>query len=133
MRTHVIASLLFVAACGGEASSTPPATAPTAAQTAAPNAAGYDRVDGKQAHALVQSGAVLVDVRTPDEFQAKHIEGAVNVPADQIATHDFGGKDKPVVLYCQAGHRSQTAAETLAAQGYSHVHLLGAMATWDAP
>src|SRR5208283_2768374 len=81
-----------------------PTPSPTPAPAPAPaTAAASDQVDGPAAHKLVQDGATLVDVRTPDEYATKHIDGAVNVPADQVATHDFGGKDKPVVLYCAHG------------------------------
>lgn len=78
----------------------------------------------------MQDGATLVDVRTPDEYAAKHIDGAVNVPVDDVATHDFGGKDKPIVLYCMHGQRSSRAAEALRSSGYTHVYLLGAMSAW---
>ncbi len=76
-------------------------------------------------------GATLVDVRNADEYAQKHIDGAVNVPVDQLSTHDFGGKDKPVVLYCAHGHRSAQAAQTLRSEGYTQVYLLGAMSSWD--
>jgi len=129
-----VALAVSFAACGG---ATPPAEAPATTSSAAPAptaaAASFDRVDGAKAHDLVKSGAVLVDVRSADEYQAGHIEGAVNVPIDDVATHDFGGKDKPLVLYCRAGHRSEKAAQTLSSQGYTQVHLLGAMSAWDAP
>jgi adenylyltransferase/sulfurtransferase len=52
------------------------------------------------------------------------------VPIDGVATHDFGGKDKPVVLYCAHGRRSAQAAETLRSAGYTHVYLLGPMSAW---
>ena len=117
-------------ACGS--SQPAPADAPTASasrpQAAAP---GVERVDGAKARQLVASGAQLVDVRSPDEYAQKHVDGAVNVPLDAVASHDFGGKDKPLVLYCSAGHRSQTAAEKLRDAGYTHVYLLGAMSAWD--
>src|ERR1019366_8517446 len=84
----------FLAACA----SAPPVAPATPASTTA--AAPSTRVDGAAAHKLVQGGALLVDVRTPEEFAAKHIDGAINVPVDDVATHDFGGKDKPLVPYC---------------------------------
>jgi rhodanese-related sulfurtransferase len=111
------------------ASSPPPAaSAPSSSSSSVTSPA--ERVDGSTARKLVQGGATLVDVRTPDEYAAKHIEGAVNVPVDQMSTHDFGGKDKPLVLYCTAGHRSQAAGDALRSQGYTQVHVLGAMSAW---
>ena len=43
-----------------------------------------NRVDGSAARQLVSEGALLVDVRTPMEFHSGHIQGAVNLPLDQI-------------------------------------------------
>jgi rhodanese-related sulfurtransferase len=121
---RIPASLFLAAAmtaCG--ASPPPPSASPVAAATS-------DRVDGAAAHKLVKDGATLVDVRTPEEFATKHVEGAVNVPMDDIAAHDFGGKEKPLVLYCMPGQRSARAAEALRSSGYTHVYLLGAMSAW---
>ena len=143
MRNLWFVGALSLLACGGSTpppNSTPnPANAANAstsiadagAVTSPSAAAAYDRVDGATAHELVKGGAQLVDVRSPEEFQSKHIEGAVNVPIESVATHDFGGKNQSIVLYCQAGHRSQKAAEELQSNGYTNVHLLGAMSAWD--
>jgi rhodanese-related sulfurtransferase len=133
MRVTPLVLSVFALACGG---STPPtSTSPTAADSSAPAAASAatvspDHVDGPAAHELVKNGALLVDVRSADEFAEKHIEGAINVPADAVTSHDFGGKDKPLVLYCRAGHRSQKAAEALRASGYTNVRVLGPMSAW---
>ena len=121
MRALTLSLCIAVAACGGSA-------APSPAPSSSP--APSDHVDGPQARELVKNGAQLVDVRSADESATKHIEGAINVPADAIASHDFGGKDKPIVLYCAAGRRSQNAAETLRASGYTRVYVLGPMSAW---
>ena len=62
-------------------------------------------------------GALLVDVREIDEFQAGHIPGAVNEPLSGIANTALP-KDKPLFLYCQSGVRSKKAAEILKKMGY---------------
>jgi phage shock protein E len=124
MRTAMLL-LLLAAACGG---SPPPASSPAPSNSAA---AASDTVDGKKAHDLVAAGAVLVDVRSADEFAEKHIDGAINVPLEAVASHDFGGKDKSLVFYCTAGHRSSQAVDTLRKQGYTHVYLLGPMSAWS--
>ena len=123
---RIVWVLPIVIACG---SSQPAASSPAAPTSASQSTT--EKVDGAKAHELVAAGAVLVDVRSPDEYAEKHVDGAVNVPADQIASHDFGGKDKALVLYCSAGHRSARAADQLRASGYTHVYLLGAMSAWD--
>lgn len=129
MRVIVVSIAVAAIACGA---STPPASNASSAPTTSASAAASttDHVDGAQAHELVKNGAQLVDVRSADEFAEKHIDGAINVPVDTVASHDFGGKDKPLVLYCRSGHRSQQAVETLRANGYTRVYLLGAMSAW---
>ena len=82
----------------------------------------YGRV--KQVHvdevrSLVESGACIIDVREPDEFEAGHLKGAVNVPLSQ-----FRGRiseiprDVPVYLHCRTGQRSYYALCELLGNGY---------------
>ena len=80
------------------------------------------------------STVFLLDVRTPEEFAAGHIAGAVNIPYDQVAAHlQEIPKDKEVVLYCKSGRRAGLAAESLAANGYTQLaHLEGDMQGWAA-
>jgi len=120
--------LVLASALLGCASS--PSSVPAAPAAAAPDPG---QVDGPAAHKLVEGGAALVDVRSADEYATRHIDGAINVPADAVASHDFGGKDKPVVLYCMHGRRSALAAETLRSAGYTKVYLLGPMSAWGQP
>jgi rhodanese-related sulfurtransferase len=76
----------------------------------------------------------VLDVRTPDEYAAGHIPGALNVPHDALAARlDEIPKDRDVVLYCRTGRRAALAAEVLAAHGYSRVvELEGDMVAWEA-
>jgi rhodanese-related sulfurtransferase len=129
---RIAVAMVVLSALFGCASSPAPSAA-TSAAPSAPAAADPGQVDGVAAHKLVQDGAMLIDVRSPEEYATKHIDGAVNVPVDGIATHDFGGKDKPVVLYCMHGRRSAQAAQTLRSTGYTHVYLLGPMSAWVQP
>ena len=87
----------------------------------------------KEAHRLVtEEGALLLDVRTPEEFAEGHLPGALNIPVDQVAKRldEVGPKDKPVVVYCRTGRRSGLAAVTLEKAGFQSVHDLGAMSAW---
>ena len=68
-------------------------------------------------------GARLVDVRSPEEYAAKHIEGAENAPVETV--------DSAIVLYCASGRRSARAAAALRARGYTRVYDLGAMSSWE--
>jgi phage shock protein E len=85
-----------------------------------------------EAHALVEKGAVLVDVRTPQEFASGHIDGAVNIPVTDLAVRqaELGDKDQAIVVYCRSGARSASAKRTLEASGFTHVLDLGPMTRW---
>lgn len=89
-------------------------------------------VSGAEARQLVQDGARLVDVRTPAEFAAGHIDGAVNIPVQQLDArlHELQPKDRPLVVYCRSGHRSGNAARLLKSAGFPAVHDLGPMSRW---
>lgn len=88
-------------------------------------------VDSARARELVGGGATLVDVRTVGEYRSGHIEGALNIPVDDLAGKMAQiPKDKPVVVYCQSGMRSASAASTLKDAGYKEVYNLGAMSRW---
>ena len=80
-------------------------------------------------------GFVLVDVRSPEEHASGMIPGTdLNIDFREIqARHrELGAKlDDHIVVYCQSGHRSNIAAETLADLGYTHVYnVLGSMNAW---
>ncbi len=89
-------------------------------------------VGARDAKRLVENGAVLLDVRTPEEYAAKHIEGARNIPVQELATRldEVGPRDRPVVVYCRSGHRAAKATEMLRGAGFTEVHDLGAMSRW---
>jgi phage shock protein E len=93
---------------------------------------GGPTITGAQARALVKDGAVLVDVRTPQEFAQGHVEGALNLPVAELPSllARLPAKDRPIVVYCQSGRRSAAARKTLEEAGYSKVSDLGAMSNW---
>ncbi|GAA4383741.1 rhodanese-like domain-containing protein [Hymenobacter koreensis] len=84
--------------------------------------------------ALRQPGAVLLDVRRPDEFAAGHLPGAVNL---DVTSPDFTrrvaalDKTQLTYVYCRSGARSATAAGQLTKAGFGQVHnLLGGVLDW---
>jgi len=86
------------------------------------------------AEGLRQPGAVLVDVRRPDEFAQGHLPGAVNL---DVTAPDFGpraaklAKTKPTYVYCRSGARSAGATGQLTAAGFAQVsNLLGGVLDW---
>jgi rhodanese-related sulfurtransferase len=90
------------------------------------------KTSSKDARALVASGGRLLDVRSTGEFAGKHIEGAINIPVDQLAGRiaELGSKDTAIVVYCLSGARSGRAASLLRAQGFTTVADLGPMSRW---
>lgn len=73
--------------------------------------------------ALLARGALLLDVRGPDEFLGGHIEGARNIPLQTLPTRLSGlGKDLPIITCCASGARSATAKRILEAAGFPEVH-----------
>ena len=93
-----------------------------------------DEIDAAVMAARLAAGEiVLVDVRTPEEFSAGHIEGAVNMPLEELdpkAVPQEAGKE--TVLYCRSGRRSAAAAEQMtAATGETATHLEGGIEAWE--
>jgi phage shock protein E len=84
------------------------------------------------AHRMVAEGALLLDVRTPGEFAGGHVDGAVNIPLDQLPDRLKGlKKEQPVVVYCRSGGRSTRAAALLKASGVQNIHNMGGVASWE--
>jgi len=75
----------------------------------------------------------IVDVRTPEEFSAGHIEGALNIPLDRVGEGVPAikglNKDSAILVYCRSGRRSAAAKSTLEQLGYKHILDGGAMQT----
>ena len=68
--------------------------------------------------------ALFVDVRTPQEYAAGHVAGALNIPHDQMQARWReleAYRDRPVVLYCHSGRRAGLALQVLQAEGFSQV------------
>ena len=82
---------------------------------------------------LVASGAQLLDVRTPTEFAAGAIPGAINIPVQELEGR-LGevARDRAVVVYCRSGGRSGNAKRLLEQSGFTEVHDLGPMSAWPA-
>ena len=74
--------------------------------------------------------AVLLDVRSQAEFQTGHLEGAVNVPHDEISgriAEAVPEKNTPLYLYCRSGRRVKIAMETLRKLNYTQLYDLGGL------
>lgn len=133
MRSIFLAVALSLSACS---STTPQLEAPTS--SAAP-ASLPDRDPALAKRMIEEEGGILLDVRTPEEFEEAHLPGAVNVSHDQlesqlteIETLTEGDKSKPIVTYCGSGKRAGAARKTLEAAGYTNVTNVGGMTDYPA-
>jgi phage shock protein E len=109
-------------------------TAPAVAQSEAPPEA--PSITATELSTRRTSGAapVVIDVRTPEEYAAGHIPGALNIPFDQVAQR-ISEVEAPhgVALYCMVGPRARKGESALLSAGYTSVlHLEGGLAAWEA-
>ena len=78
---------------------------------------------------IIEKGALIIDVRTPAEFEEGHIKGSLNIPLDEIGKAiSWLQKDVPTVLVCASGERSAEAMKILKANGFEKVYNGG---SWD--
>ncbi len=81
-----------------------------------------------------EQNTILLDVRSPEEYTEGHIDGALNI---NVNGEDFQqeivklDKSKIILVYCQAGRRSSSAANILASKGYKVVNLIGGISEWS--
>ena len=91
-----------------------------------------DYVEAKEK--IINEGAILIDVRTQDEYDAGHIDGATLLTLDTInetsVSDVVGSKEAVIIVYCRSGNRSHQALEKLQELGYENVYDLGAMSNW---
>ncbi len=86
------------------------------------------QISDQEARELLKQGAWLIDVRTPEEFGARHLAGAINVPLDALevsVSKVVNDMAKPLLLYCASGMRSRLALKILQDAGYANVFDLG--------
>lgn len=96
----------------------------------------FTTINSKEAVKLMEeeSGYVIVDVRTPEEYKSGHIPDAMNIPNDDIGNVELDAipdKEQLILLYCRSGTRSQDAASKLAEMGYTKVVNFGGISDWD--
>lgn len=80
--------------------------------------------------AQLSAGALLLDVRTPQEYRDDHIKGAMNIPLQQLEQRMDELSDKreaDILIYCRSGARSEQATALLRRAGFSKVKDVGAM------
>ena len=97
--------------------------------------AAYTQISQEEAAKIMaeETGFIVLDVRTQEEYDEAHIPGAVNIANETIGTDEIlelPDKDQVLLVYCRSGRRSKEASEKLAALGYTHVLEFGGIITW---
>lgn len=86
------------------------------------------QVKPEDARALLQKGGRVIDVRTAGEYRGGHLEGALNIPLDELGervAREFPDRDTPLLLHCASGARSAVGQRLLQKLGYRSVVNLG--------
>lgn len=80
-----------------------------------------EEIDYKE---MVKNGAIILDVRSKEEFDEGHIEVAINMPIDELPVHykKINDKNATIITCCASGVRSGVAKNTLIALGYANVY-----------
>jgi len=90
-------------------------------------------VQPEDAAAAVAQGAVLIDVREPNEWDAGHAPEALHIPMGSVvADHPEIPRDRAVYVVCRSGGRSAAVTEALTTWGYDATNVLGGMKGWMA-
>ena len=73
---------------------------------------------------LIANGAVILDVRTREEYRSGHVQGSVNIPLDQLSgdLKEIKNKEQVIITCCASGMRSGAAKGLLKSRGYANVH-----------
>ena len=114
----LLMALLFLSGCG----------AVSAEKT-------YRQITMEEAVTMMEeeTGYIILDVRTAQEYSEKHIPGAINIPNETIGTEDIPelpDKEQLILVYCRSGNRSKQASEKLVKLGYTNIVEFGGINDW---
>ena len=114
----IILVILFLAGCSQEVSK-----------------AGYKQISTEEAVTMMSEEAnyIILDVRTPEEYESGHIKDAINIPNEIIGSNEIAelpDKGQLIMIYCRSGNRSKQAAEKLVKLGYTNIVEFGGIDTW---
>ena len=124
-------SLFGFCACGDKNSAEETTENTTVATTVT-----YQQISQEEAKRIMdtESGFVIIDARTQEEFDEGHIENAILIPEYEIndrAEAEIPEKDTLILVYCRSGRRSKIAADALARLGYTNVKEFGGIIDWE--
>ena len=99
------------------------------------DSASYEQISGAEAKALMdsESGYIIIDARTQEEYDQGHIPGAILIPEYEIADRaekELPDKNQLILVYCRSGRRSKIAAQELVKLGYANVKEFGGIIDW---
>jgi rhodanese-related sulfurtransferase len=97
----------------------------------------FDSITPQAAYEKLQKdeNPLLIDVRTPQEYNEGHIEGSLLIPLDTLEANLpklANSKDRPLIIYCRSGARSAIASRLLADQGFKPLNVSGGINEWSA-
>ena len=95
----------------------------------------YMNITAAQAKEIMdtQTGYIILDTRTQEEYDEGHIPGAILIPYDEIAEKAeamLTDRNQLLLVYCRSGRRSKIAAETLVELGYTNIREFGGIIDW---
>ena len=96
----------------------------------------YEQITAEQAKKLMdtETGYIILDTRTEEEFAQAHIANAILIPHYEIADRaekELPDKDQLILVYCRSGNRSKQASKVLAELGYTNVKEFGGIIDWE--
>ena len=114
----ILMMLLLLTGCGAQSSETT-----------------YRQISAEEAVTMMgeETGYIILDVRTAQEYDEKHIPGAINIANESIGTEDIPelpDKDQLIQVYCRSGNRSKQASEKLVKLGYTNIVEFGGINSW---
>jgi len=133
--TGALGTALMLAGCAGDGMGNGGDAAGNGSKTPPEEKASYLEISAEDAKARLdsESGIILLDVRTPEEYKEAHIPNAVLLPVDTIdkdAETVIPDRDAVYFVYCRSGNRSATASAQLAEMGYKNIYDLGGIKDW---
>lgn len=97
------------------------------------NAIRQDRIKSDAAYLMQQNGAYIIDVRSPEEYEKRHIAGSIQLDSELVANQlpdVCPDKMHEIIFYCASGVRSEKAVNTAKSMGYRNVYNLGGIDDW---
>ena len=117
----ILLAVMLLTACGNEKENNQEAV--------------YMNITAEEAKQIMdtETGYIILDVRTQEEYDESHIPGAIVIPNTEIETRaeqELTDKGQLILVYCRSGRRSKLAAEILVALGYTNIKEFGGIIDW---